>query len=588
MALLDLFTTKVRTLEDWSPDVPRSRIDMDALVADMRQSGVAALDRFLDDCLDRDRAHHTLDYRQPDRIVSELSETDRLRLLARATQTSAVVTYLHLTWPETIQAAKALIWTGMLNHAVSSIERTRAQLDDRTAAALARAARISSLVPTTGSGRIDLLEVAKVLVGCTPEPMSDAQRRSLADVTDLIDGFSWEPLRYESAVNAVEALCRRFGRPFSESALFARRERAKDTARLAVAYICAETSPPLKALIEALCQRCQDSKTKDVQDSLAAEISAFPPPAKGEALGMMAEAHRRKEALEAGKAPKFPSYWEYQMHTLICHVSCNGSGPFSDLVGQLLKTKVVASDAAAAALLTVMPTARVLQDLRVINIALATMKAETAPQTRQAASACVTWIEKNDWPRAAGKSFAAQAVHRLKAALENNAAAAGAEIAAEEPLPPRPVLKGWGDAVAFEKALITYYGDPDDLRKCTLEDVAFVEDYLKGPRRPDKSRKITEATILEEFDEEWAIRLWHTSTRQHFPAALLDRMRKGTKVPVEFHAAWKALHLRACELEGKSAPSDKWLKGARPALAYLSSEQRVAFLTTVLDILTPG
>src|SRR5262249_6129206 len=73
-----------------------------------------------------------------------------------------------------------------------------------------------------------------------------------------------------------------------------------------------------------------------------------------------------------------------------------------------------------------------------------------------------------------------------------------------------------------------------------------------------------------------------------FPPALLERMRKGTKVPAEFHAAWKALHLRACELEGKSAPSDKWLKAARPSLAYLSSEQRIAFLTTVLDILTPG
>src|SRR5262249_8217192 len=199
--------------------------------------------------------------------------------------------------------------------------------------------------------------------------------------------FGWEPFRYGLAITAVEPLYRRLGRPFSESALFARQERAKNTARLAVAHICAETSPPLKALIESLCERCQDSKTKDVQDSLAAEILAFPPPAKGEALAMMAEAHRRKEALEPGKAPKLPDYWEYQMHTLICNISCNVSGPFSDLVSQLLKTKVVASDAAAAALLTVMPTARVLQDVRVINIATATMKAETAPQTRQAASA---------------------------------------------------------------------------------------------------------------------------------------------------------------------------------------------------------
>ena len=52
MTLLDVLRPKVRTLEDWSPDVPRSRIDMDALVADMRPSGVAALDSFLAECLD--------------------------------------------------------------------------------------------------------------------------------------------------------------------------------------------------------------------------------------------------------------------------------------------------------------------------------------------------------------------------------------------------------------------------------------------------------------------------------------------------------------------------------------------------------
>ena len=31
MALHDLLKPKVQTLEDWSPDVPRSRIDMDAM-----------------------------------------------------------------------------------------------------------------------------------------------------------------------------------------------------------------------------------------------------------------------------------------------------------------------------------------------------------------------------------------------------------------------------------------------------------------------------------------------------------------------------------------------------------------------------
>src|SRR4051794_40593604 len=65
-------------------------------------------------------------------------------------------------------------------------------------------------------------------------------------------------------------------------------------------------------------------------------------------------------------------------------------------------------------------------------------------------------------------------------------------------------------------------------------------------------------------------------------------MRKASKVPGEFHRVWKALHSRVYELEGKSAPADKWRKAARPSVANLSTEQRIAFLTTVLDILTPG
>ncbi len=587
MALLDFVRPKVRTLEDWSPDIPRSRLEMDALLADMRQSGVATFDSILGKYLDGNYQPHQPDYGQSARIVSELSETDRLRLLGRAAQTSAVVIYLHLTWPETIQPAKAQIWAGMLDHAVSSIERTKVQLDDRTAAALARAARISSMLPTATFSRIGPLYVAEILFRCTPEPMTDAQRRALAGVADLIDGASWEPLRYESAINAVEPLYQRLGRTFSASPLFQRRERAKDTARLAVAYVCEETSPALKALIEVVCQTCRDSKSKEVQDSLVAEILAFSPPAKAETLGMMAEAHRRRTALEAGIAPNLPSYWEYSNHTNICAISCNGCGPFSDLVSQLLKTKVVASDKAGAALLTVMPIARVLWDLRVVNIAIATMKAEAAPQTRQAASECLAWIEKKDWLAANGKSFAIQAVQRLRAALDNDGAAASAALAGKEPLPPRPVLKGWADSVAFEKELMAYYGDLNDLRKCTQQEIAFVEDYLKGPQQPLTPYKVTRESKPEQFAEAWAISHWHTNTR-HFPAALLERMRKAAKVSAEFHRAWKELHSRSYELEGKSAPSDKWLKAARPLLASLSPEQQITFLTTVLDILTPG
>src|SRR5262249_20821000 len=225
-----------------------------------------------------------------------------------------------------------------------------------------------------------------------------------------------------------------------------------------------------------------------------------------------------------------------------------------------------------------------LEDLRVINVAVATMKAGAAPQTRAAARACIAWIEKKDpaWVNAKEHSFNAQAARRLKVALDDTPAAASAEPAAAEPLPPRPVFEGWANIVDFENALTAYYGDLNDLRKCSPQDVAFLEDYLKQRDQqldtPDGRRG---RTAEEKLAIEWAI-------EQGVPEALLARMRKVAQVPAEFHAAWTALHGHAYDLEGKSAPSDKRLKAARPSVASLSPKHRIAFLTTVLDVLTPG
>ncbi|MBR0869794.1 DUF4132 domain-containing protein [Bradyrhizobium tropiciagri] len=588
MTMLDMSTTRVRTLEDWSPHVDRAHIDMAALLADMRRSGVAALDEFAGECLDGERVPFIVDYLRAWQIAGALPETDRLLLLGRAAQTAALVTYIHLTWPETIETGKARCWAGLVENAVASIADTKPPLDDRTAAALARAARISALMPLEKAGRVHPLYVADILAGCTPEPMSDAQRQALADVADLIDGLAWDPHRYADAIRAVEPLYQRLGRAFSDSVLFQRRERATETARLAVAYVCEGASPPIKAWLEALCQRSPDSKTEELRNSFPAEVLALTASAKADALGMMAEANRRKEALEAKQIADFPSFAEYSNYASIGSVTYYGSGPFGNLLRQLLKAKLVAGDAAAAALLTAMPVVKILEDLRIVNTAIATMKAEAAPQTIAAAGAYLAWLEKKDWSWASAKekSYGVQAVHRLKTALADTGAAASGKPAAEEPLPPRPVLNGWANSVAFEKALTAYYGELTELRKCTRQDIAFVENYLRGPERPATPYKVTEETTQEQFDEQWAIRHWATYSRLFRPA-LLDRMRKAAEVPAEFHAAWKELHLHTYELEGKSAPSEKWLKAARQSMASLSADQRVAFLTTVLDLLTP-
>lgn len=584
MALLDPLKPKVRTLEDWSPDTPRARIDMDALFADLRQSGVATLDGFLNECLDGDRLPFQVDYLRVSRIANELSETDRLQLFGRGAQISAIITDINLKWPGTLRTDKARLWARLLDYAVHSIVDTKVQLDDPTAAALGRTAHISARIPEDSATRMHLLYVAEILAGCTPVPMSDAQRQVIADVADLIEGFAWAPHRYANAIRVVEPLYHRLGRTFSDGVLFQRRERARETARLAIVHVCEGTRSPVKDLIETLHQPSPDSKAQQIQNSLAAEILASSPSTKGEALAMMAEASRRKDALVAGEVGNFPPYSEYADYAAIGHITYHGSGPFSNLFRQLLKTKLVTSDAAAVTLLTAMPGLEILQDVRVINAVIATMKTEAAPQTRAAASACLAWLQ-GKFPTAATtkqRSFRAQAIPRLKAALHTT----DGKQATEEPLPPRPELKGWSNAPAFEKALTAYYGDLNDLRKCTLQDVAFVEDYLKGPAQPDTPYKVTEETTQERFDEEWAIRHWHAG-RRWFSGVLLNRMRKAAKIPAEFHAAWKALHVCAYQLEGKSTPSEKWRKAARPSVSNLNAEQRIVFLTTILDVLNP-
>ena len=112
----------------------------------------------------------------------------------------------------------------------------------------------------------------------------------------------------------------------------------------------------------------------------------------------------------------------------------------------------------------------------VVNIAIATMKAEAAPQTRQAASECLAWIGKT---LRNGKSFAVRAVRRLRAALETDAAAASA--ASARPLRSTPGFERLGGPRSVRKELTAYYGDLNDLRKCTQQEM-LVEDYLMtGP-----------------------------------------------------------------------------------------------------------
>jgi hypothetical protein len=596
MALLDVLKPKVRTLADWSPESSASDVDVAALIADMRRTDVPALDAIIIPVLDAPTSQGWLAERErAGEVVRALSDADKMRLFGRATLIAAALNCRfdrvfssgdHASWFHNGTA-----WEKLIEAAIYCTERAVVKLDDPATLDIVRAARCRL---SQGSTR-QLGKLVELLVAKAADPMSAAQRRALVDLAERIDKATWTPGQYQEALQSIGPLFAKIGRPVAESDVFVKDQQLKTIAEAAREYVCEGTSPPLATVIRGICE--DDSHAEFEKRPGVSELQAATPRTKGELLGMIVEAYLRASALRESKAPNFPPYDEIRTHLAIVRrisgrkfaagrrpsgnkfVKYSGNYPIGldALVAVLLKKQIIADDRTSAALLAMMPRWDALQDLRVVKIALATIAAGPAPLTRKAAQDLVSATFDGE-----GRASRGQVLDALGAALEPGVSAANTGQPVELPLAPRPILKDWSNFHAFEKELTAYYGDLDDLRKCAPQELAFIEDYLKGPERPPTPYRVMQAT-----PEERARHHWHTSSR-HFPAVVVDRMRKAAQVPAEFHAAWKALHLRAYELEGKSAPSDKWLKAARTALAGLSAEQRIAFLTTVLDILTPA
>jgi hypothetical protein len=223
MALLDLLKPKVRTLEDWSVPVPGAHNALNALaaIAVATHAGLADARPRRDTSIDYQP--HQPDYGQSAASFSELSETDKTATARRARGAElGSRLYLSPDMARLIQTRTKLRYGLPCLIAVSSIERTKVQLDDRDSCGSGARHASSSMLPTaTSSGQNwSLRRCRGTLFRCTPEPMSDAPL-SAFDVADLIDGASGGILRYNALI-ALQPLYQTDRRSLAEALCFGR------------------------------------------------------------------------------------------------------------------------------------------------------------------------------------------------------------------------------------------------------------------------------------------------------------------------------------------------------------------------------
>jgi len=598
MALLDALKPKVQTLEDWSPDIPWDDVDLDALVADMRRTGIPALDDIIVTAIDDHAGRNWIEVRaQVWPVVGALSDADKMRLFGRATLICAALQCLSVrfgrhgdygSFSRTISD-----WQYPIGDAVNSSSVFKTSLDDPAALDIVRAARCK----LSRRAIKELRDVVRVLVEKVPEPMSAAQRRALADLAGSVDMATWKACDYPEVLQSIEPLFARIGRPVAESAVFIADQGWKRIAETAFEYVCKGATPPLTTALRAIYEDDGDGPFREFETRPGiAELQASTPRTRGDLLGMIVEVYRRTCALRESKVPDFPPYDEMRKHAKIEHLvpgrksyQKRYASGLGELVATLVKKQAIADDRTSAALLATMPRWDALQDMRVVKIVLATIAAGPAPLTRKAAQdlradASATFAGE-------GRASRVQVLDALGAALEAGASVADAGQSIEPPLPPRPTFGHGTRKSAVLGSLWRYYGDLSDFRKFSAEDLAYAVHCLQGPkpRTPvegESSAARAMAAVLDgifEFDDlsEWGV-------GDDDIAALLGRMRKMSEIPQDLRAPWKALHVRAFELKEKSSPSAKWLKMAHQALAALSSQRKLDLLAAVLDIPGPS
>ncbi|HEY2137539.1 MAG TPA: hypothetical protein VGH49_16745, partial [Xanthobacteraceae bacterium] len=253
MALLDVFKRKARTLEDWSPEIPWSDVDVAALIADLRRTHVPALDDIIIGVIDGPGGQDWLQAReQAAQVVVALSDADKMRLFGRATLIEAATQFLYGCFSRSEDHASRFhnvyAWEKLIGAAIYVSCRAVVKLDDLATLDIVRAARCRLRQGSTHA----LRDLVGTLVEKVPEPMSAVQRGALVELAELLDKATWKTPAYREALQSIEPLFARIGRPNTESYIFIKNEQLKKIADTALEYACEGASPPLKTVIRGI------------------------------------------------------------------------------------------------------------------------------------------------------------------------------------------------------------------------------------------------------------------------------------------------------------------------------------------------
>lgn len=560
MGLLDFLRSPVRALNEWSPDLALDRIDLPALVADLKVTGLDDFDRIVAEWTSDDglRISHEVMFPRIKAAIDALPVAERARFFGRVMLVrSAAVHLVHIAGQHFMDNPWRN-WRNALTYAATVVSQSGVTLDDGATDEAARAVRFLLPAALARHDMSQAVTAAEQFVRVLPERLSRAQRASVAAAANALDRAAWAAAELKWIEGPVAALFERLEQPKSDSHVVSRTAGLRATADRAMAYVSDGLSAPLRAYMDAMVVPSHTAVPYAERPGIAA-MQALDPAATATLLVEILTAWQRAQALCENKVSGFPPSPDW-MHFLQIGRLVQHDSALPELMKNHVRRKVIATDAEAAHLLSSMRTWPVLQDLRVLKIVEATLVAGSAPKTRAAAEALLKWFEQETgaWrhtPRLS--SLRSQATDRLKAVLDGPAAAGAeaqtADKSVDPPLPPRPVFEE--GAYMFSR-LDDYYGDLADLRKCTEADLAFLGSFT----------------------------LWY---RDNHRTGYLERVGKAATLPAEFHAAWRRLHAVSAILEGKSKPADKWFASARGALDGLGGGQRLDLLDRMLDILTP-
>lgn len=287
---------------------------------------------------------------------------------------------------------------------------------------------------------------------------------------------------------------------------------------------------------------------------------------------------------------------------------------FSDLRGgwklleclfhHLIRRKVALDEAVLCEFMILMRSGvagNLLRSLKIISLVEKFSLANPSARLLEEITLTAKWLEQRDeyWNR----TFKSQALPRLEALVVDLEASV---TSASPTASPASVSKP-GELAALPvpenirgnfKAAIEFYGDLGDLRKCTNEHLAVIDELIERDADPMKDHREwlekevadIEANGASKERAQSALFRGIFGAKGHAPGTyrkrleqIKRRMETAASFNDEVRRIWPGFHIHARKLSGKSKASKAWVVQAQKILSELSVDDRIGLLEKVAD-----